>query len=478
LAPEDTNWSQYGTAPTGVRGPATDPYGFSQINAVNSLEPPTSLAAASPYGYGIEPDYSDISQGLYGGAQPLGITGSQNAPYADPSIGPQPDFSAITAGILGDAYNPMTAAREADFASARGPVSDPYGFSAQPAESWQQGVGVDFASPTTLGTDAFPAGGRYDDYNPMQIGQEAFPDTIAAARDAFPSSAEASPFGSAPLGPSQSFSSFGGRDIGYPSETFGPTPNRGISLSDLSPIGQGVVGPGYNPAAVAASQPIGAPSARGMSFDQMTRGIVGYEDKPVTTTQQVPNPAYTDWQEAFNNPKATPQAMYADDLADKIGVNRGNFATPAQVAQLGPAPSKTIGQTTTTTQRSPVYGDVPAVGAYPVSATLTAQPQAYTVADLVNQARATGVGVNALGQYGLQGFTGNFDTGMSLAGLAGTGTMGGFGTGYGGGWSGEGGGGGFSSQGGGEGFSGGNSGGFSAGGNAGGPMGDARNENW
>jgi hypothetical protein len=435
------------------------------------------LGEWSPYA----PDYSDISQGLYGGAQPLGITGSVNAPNADPSIGPQPDFSSITSGILGDAYNPMSAAREADFASARGPATDPYGFSAQPAESWQQGVGVDFASPTTLGTDAFPAAGRYDDYNPMQIGQEAFPDTIGAARDAFPSSAEASPFASAPLGAPQSFNDYAGQPIGYSPDTFGPTPNTGnMSISSLSPIGQGVVGPGYNPSAVAASQPIGAPAARDMSFDQMTRGIVGYEDKPVTTTQQVPNPAYADWQEAFNNPKATPQAMYADDLADKIGVNRGNFAAPAPAAPVarGTAPSPTMPQATTKMERSPVYGDVPAVGAHPVAANLTAQPQAYTVADLVNQARATGVGVNALGQYGLQGFTGNFDTGMSIAGLAGTGTQGGWGTGYGGGFSGEGGGGGFASQGGGEGFSGGNSGGFSAGGSAGGPMGDARNENW
>jgi hypothetical protein len=234
---------------------------------------------------------------------------------------------------------------------------------------------------------------------------------------------------SEPLGAPQGFGNWGNQDVGFPSSGFNAQPNvaTDMSLAGLSPVGQNVAGVGYNPAAVAAAAPIGAPAARGMSFDQMTRGIVGYEDKPVTTTTQVPNPAYADWAEAFNNPKATPQAMYADDLADKIGVNRGNFATPAQVAQYGPAPAKTIDKTTTTTTRSPVYGDVP-VG-QPVSANLSGAGAGSWTSGLTNQANAINANIMDMGNWGLQGMQGTFNTGLygGYAGIGGGMNLGGLG---------------------------------------------------
>jgi hypothetical protein len=183
-----------------------------------------------------------------------------------------------------------------------------------------------------------------------------------------------------------------------------------------------------------------------MSFDQMTRGIVGYEDKPVTTTTQVPNPAYQDWADQFGNKPGTitTQQMYADDLADKLGVNRGMFASPVAPAVATPAPARTIGHTTTTTQRSPVYGDVP-VG-QPIGANLSQAGAGGWTSGLTNQANA--INANIMGGtwdtalaagiadmnanpgsygYGAGGTTGG--GGMSLGGLGG-GFSGALGGGY------------------------------------------------
>jgi hypothetical protein len=233
------------------------------------------------------------------------------------------------------------------------------------------GLGVTGYDPGALGTAAMPDIGPYD---PLGAAREAFPDRSVATD---------------------------------------------MSLAGLSPVGQGVVGTGYNPAVVAAAEPIGAPSMRGMSFDQMTRGIVGYEDKPVTTTTQVPNPAYSAWEEAYNNPKATTQQMYADDLADKLGqptAFQGSVMNQAPQAR-GPAPSKTIGHTTTTTTRSPVYGDVP-VG-QPIGANLSQAGAGSWTSGLTNQANAINANIMDMGNWGLQGMQGTFNTGLSPVGYGG-----------------------------------------------------------
>jgi hypothetical protein len=151
----------------------------------------------------------------------------------------------------------------------------------------------------------------------------------------------------------------------------------------------------------------------------MTRGIVGYEDKPVTTTTQVPNPAYSAWEEAYNNPKATTQQMYADDLADKLGqptAFQGSVMNQAPQAR-GPAPSKTIGHTTTTTTRSPVYGDVP-VG-QPIGANLSQAGAGSWTSGLTNQANAINANIMDMGNWGLQGMQGTFNTGLSPVGYGG-----------------------------------------------------------
>jgi hypothetical protein len=354
-------------------------------------------------------DYSDITKGITHGGTPWGFTDAVTSTM-EPSMavydggpwgyGQQPDYSGISRGIMHDDY-----------------PSNPYGAEALgPA----QGFGNYSNAPIGYSPDTFSGA-------PMQT-QAATPDV----------------FSGQPMGGPQAFGNYGAGEIGYPSGGFASKPSTAtdMSLAGLSPVGQGVVGVGYNPSVVAAATPIGAPAARGMSFDQMTRGIVGYEDKPVTTTTQVPNPAYEAWQEAYNNPKATTQQMYADDLADKLGQPKAfqdSVFNQAPMA-LGPAPSKTIGHTTTTTQRSPVYGDRPAIGAQPIGANLSQAGAGSWTSGLTNQANAINAQINDFSNFGLEGFTGNFGTGigdpsggMSLGGLGGS-FSGGFGGALGGGY--------------------------------------------
>jgi hypothetical protein len=328
-------------------------------------------------------DYSGITKGITHGGTPYGFTDAVTSSM-EPSMavydggpygyGQQPDYSSITEGIMHDAY-----------------PSNPYGPEALGAP---QGFGNYGTAPIGYSPDTFSGA-------PMQT-QAATPDV----------------FSGQPMGAPQGFGNWGNQDVGYSSGGFSRSPNvaTDYSLAGLSPVGQGVVGVGYNPSVVAAAEPIGAPSTRGMSFDQMTRGIVDYTETRTPTT--VPNPAYADWAEAFNNPKATTQQMYADDLADKIGVNRGNFATPAQVAQYGPAPSKTIAGPDKVT-RSPVYGDVP-VGR-PISATLSPAVSDPTFGSPLG------------GSWGGPDSWGGFGSGYSDAGVARGGVLGGGPT-YGGSW--------------------------------------------
>jgi hypothetical protein len=173
----------------------------------------------------------------------------------------------------------------------------------------------------------------------------------------------------------------------------------------------------------------------------MTRGIIGYEDKPVTTTTQVPNPAYDAWAQSYGTkPNALQDAWLGAEL-DKIGVDRGLFSTPAVASSVPPAPSRTIDRTTTTTQRSPVYGDVPAVGARPSSATLSAPANDYGTYPGGNWGGYATAGTGMLAgldpNIGISGVTGSLGTGfgdpVGYGGGGGFGgSLGGLGGGFGG----------------------------------------------
>jgi hypothetical protein len=320
------------------RGPVTDPYGFSTQAAGPALSPTGDFSA-----YTGDP----ATTGAAGAAAYPGITGFGPNQFTSPEVNysAPPDWGVDRTGF-----------------GERDPVGS-YSFGNQAPRNGI-GLGVTGYGPGALGTAAMPAIGDYD--------------PLGAAKDAYGPSVLADPLSPNLTGAPQTFGNYGNRDVGFPSGGFNTQPNRAtdMSLAGLSPVGVGVLGGAYNPAAVAAAAPIGAPSTRGMSFDQMTRGIVGYEDKPVTTTTQVPNPAYSAWEEAYNNPKATTQQMYAEDLGDKLGQARGfqgsvvNQSKASMAANL--APSRTVSHTTTTMQRSPVYGDKPAIGAQPTTATLSA----------------------------------------------------------------------------------------------------------
>jgi hypothetical protein len=329
-APPAPDWG-YDLSDRTQRGPATDPYGFSTSNigmpsAQISGLPGTNQAAA---------------QGGFMSAQAAPVGGG----YGVGAFGP-------------NAFGALDQTAPPDWGMDQGTFGDRgitgYDFGDQAARSGI-GLGVSGYGPGTVGTSAFPDIGPYD--------------PLGAATDAWGPSIQSDPFSPSVSGAPQSFANYGDREIGYPSGGFSTTPSQpsrpSTSLADLGIGTVGMQGPAafsYDPAAVAAST-IGAPSMRGMDFAGTTRGIVGYEDTPVTTTTQVPNPAYEAWQEAYNNPKATQQEMYAGALNDKLGVDRGNFLTQDQVAAaragLGKAPSKTVDRTTTTMQHSPKYGDIP-----------------------------------------------------------------------------------------------------------------------
>jgi hypothetical protein len=316
----------------------TDVLANEQLGVPDLPGQPTDLAPGSYPGItegilneGHVPDWSGISEGIMHGT-PLGFSGAvmgsmepsmavyDGGPYG---YGMQPDYSGISEGIMHG-----------------GALANPYGPEALGAP---QTFGNYGNAPIGYSPDTFAGG-------PMQT-QPATPDV----------------FSGTPMGAPQGFGNYGNQDVGYPSGGFSRSPNvaTDMSLAGLSPVGQGVVGVGYNPSVVAAAEPIGAPSARGMSFDQMTRGIVGYEDKPTTTTTQVANPAWSEWSKDYSRHNALQEA-YLNDEMDRHGP-----AKPTNVPnyEWSPEPARTVSKTTTTTQRSPVYGDVP-VGR-PTSATLS-----------------------------------------------------------------------------------------------------------
>jgi hypothetical protein len=296
-------------------------------------------------------------------SDPFGFSGMSLASMAGPAqigqsipgLGPTPDYSAADLGAS------FIGGQDFGNQSARSGI----------------GLGVNAASPGALGTEAFPSIGPYDTGNlpgSMSI--------AALGNEAFGPKANTSDvFSPSPLGAPQGFANYGDQPIGYSPAGFSQTPSQpGMSLASLAPgvpqntslsaanpYGFGADFPGFGGFAPTAWANPPQEQYKGMERDRIgaTRGIVGYEDKPVTTTTQVPNPAYQDWADQFGNKPGTitSQQMYADDLADKLGVNRGYFgapvATPVAAPAVPPAPSRTIDKTTTTIQHSPRYGDIP-----------------------------------------------------------------------------------------------------------------------
>jgi hypothetical protein len=278
----------------GDRGPP-GPYSFSGLQT-SSMEPSMAVYDGGPWGYGQQPDYSGITEGItHGpstanpfGAEPLGAP-QGFANYGDQPIGYSPTgFSQAPAqpgmslaGLAGPGFHTGT--------DLVGPAS--YGPNLAEQTQWSQQPAIDLPDAGLVGAMESQISGR-------------------------PAPAE----GLRPGSP------FAGLDLNtsYPAER--------------------------NPTQAAYA---------GALRDQVeaTRGpITGYTETRTPTT--VPNPAYEAWQEAYNNPRATPQAMYADDLADKLGTPKGFIGDVFNQAPQarGPAPSRTIAGPDKVT-RSPVYGD-------------------------------------------------------------------------------------------------------------------------